>query len=92
MPKSPRAPLHLPPATAAAIGALGADQAVACLHRKESLRAWAQRMGVSVPTLQRLEAGDPSVAIGIDATALGLIQRDVNELFRRMVFNILIDN
>jgi hypothetical protein len=33
-------------------------------------------MGVSVPTLQRLEAGDPGVGIGIVATALWLIQRD----------------
>lgn len=33
-------------------------------------------MGVSVPTLQRLEAGDPAVGIGIVATALWLIQRD----------------
>jgi hypothetical protein len=29
-----------------------------------------------VSTLQRLEAGDPSVGIGIVATALWLIQRD----------------
>ncbi|HVQ05947.1 MAG TPA: XRE family transcriptional regulator, partial [Burkholderiaceae bacterium] len=42
----------------------------------ESLRSWAQRLGVTVPTLQRLEAGDPSVGIGIVATALWLIQRD----------------
>jgi hypothetical protein len=33
-------------------------------------------MGVTVSTLQRLEAGDPSVGIGIVATALWLIQRD----------------
>lgn len=33
-------------------------------------------MGVSVATLQRLEAGDPGVGIGIVATALWLIQRD----------------
>ncbi|MEX3930054.1 XRE family transcriptional regulator [Paraburkholderia sp. BR10936] len=33
-------------------------------------------MGITVPTLQRLEAGDPSVGIGIVATALWLIQRD----------------
>ena len=33
-------------------------------------------MGVSVPTLQRLEAGDAGVGIGIVATALWLIQRD----------------
>ena len=31
---------------------------------------------MSIPTLQRLESGDPSVAIGIVATALWLIQRD----------------
>ncbi|CAL8473575.1 protein of unknown function [Caballeronia sp. S22] len=32
--------------------------------------------GVIVPTLQRLESGDPSVGIGIVATALWLIRRD----------------
>jgi transcriptional regulator with XRE-family HTH domain len=76
MPKAPRALVQLPPATAAAIEKLGADLAVARLRRKESLKTWAQRMGVSVPTLQRLEAGDPGVGIGIVATALWLIQRD----------------
>lgn len=49
---------------------------MARLRRKESLRSWAKRMGVSIPTLQRLEAGDPGVSIGIVATALWLIQRD----------------
>ncbi|MDD2991501.1 MAG: XRE family transcriptional regulator [Zoogloea sp.] len=76
MPKTARALLQLPPATAAAIEKLGADLAVARLRRKESLKTWAKRMGVSVPTLQRLEAGDPAVGIGIVATALWLIQRD----------------
>lgn len=76
MPKIARALLHLPPATAAAIEKLGADLAVARLRRKESLKTWAKRMGVSVPTLQRLEAGDPGVGIGIVATALWLIKRD----------------
>jgi transcriptional regulator with XRE-family HTH domain len=76
MPKTARALLQLPPATTAALEKLGADLAVARLRRKESLKTWAQRMGVSVPTLQRLEAGDPAVGIGIVATALWLIQRD----------------
>ncbi len=76
MPKTARALLQLPPATAAAIEKLGADLAVARLRRKESLKTWAKRMGVSVPTLQRLEAGGPSVGIGIVATALWLIKRD----------------
>jgi hypothetical protein len=76
MPKTARALLQLPPATSAAIEKLGADLAVARLRRKESLKSWAQRMGVSVPTLQRLEAGDPAVGLGIVATALWLIKRD----------------
>jgi hypothetical protein len=76
MPRTARALQQLPPATLAAIEKLGADLAVARLRRKESLKTWAQRMGVSVPTLQRLEAGDPGVGIGIVATALWLIQRD----------------
>jgi transcriptional regulator with XRE-family HTH domain len=49
---------------------------VARLRRKESLKTWAKRMGVSVPTLQRLESGDPGVGIGIVATALWLLNRD----------------
>ncbi len=76
MPKTARALLQLPPATAGAIEKLGADLAVARLRRRESLRSWAQRLGVTVSTLQRIEAGDPSVGIGIVATALWLIKRD----------------
>lgn len=68
--------MRLPPATAGSIAKLGADLAVARLRRKESLRSWAHRLGVTVSTLQRLEAGDPSVGIGIVASALWLIQRD----------------
>lgn len=33
-------------------------------------------MGVSVPTLLRMESGDPGVGIGIYATALWLVGRD----------------
>jgi hypothetical protein len=76
MPKTARALRQLPPATAGAIEKLGADLAVARLRRRESLRSWAQRLGVTVSTLQRLEAGHPSVGIGIVATALWLIKRD----------------
>lgn len=76
MPKTAKAILQLPPSTTAAIEKLGLDLAVARLRRKESLRSWAKRLGVSVPTLQRLEAGDPGVGIGIVATALWLIRRD----------------
>jgi len=76
MPPRPRAIWQLPPSTQSALEKLGADLAVARLRRKESLKVWAGRMGVSIPTLQRLEAGDPTVSVGILATALWLLRRD----------------
>jgi len=76
MPKSSKAIRQLPPTTLGALCKLGADLAVARLRRKESLRTWAKRLGVTISTLQRLEAGDPSVSIGIVANALWLINRD----------------
>jgi transcriptional regulator with XRE-family HTH domain len=74
--KASNAADRLPPATRAAIEKLGADLAVARLRRGESQRTWAKRMGVSTPTLQRLEAGDPGISLGILATALFLINKD----------------
>src|SRR5262245_54313262 len=76
MPKTSRALIQMPSATVAALEKLGADLAVARLRRGESLKTWASRLGVTVPTLLRLEAGDPGVGIGILATALWLIGRD----------------
>lgn len=76
MQKSVKAIRQLPPATLGALQKLGANLAVARLRRKESLRTWAKRLGVTLSTLQRLEAGDPTVSIGIVATALWLINRD----------------
>lgn len=76
MPKTPRAVSQMPPSTVAALEKLGADLAVARLRRQESLKTWATRLGVTVPTLMRLEAGDPGVGLGILATALWLIGRD----------------
>jgi len=81
MPKTSRAIVQMPPATATALEKLGADLAVARLRRRESLKTWAKRLGVTIPTLVRLEAGDPGVGIGILATALWLIGRD-SELVR----------
>ena len=76
MPKAPVAITRLPPATRSALERLGADLAVARLRRKQSLVSWASRLGVSVPTLMRMESGEPGVGIGIYATALWLIGRD----------------
>ena len=76
MTKASFALTQMPPSTVAALEQLGADLAVARLRRKESLKTWAKRMGVSVPTLLRLEAGEPTVSLGVLATALWLIGRD----------------
>ena len=76
MTKASSALTQMPPSTVAALTQLGADLAVARLRRKESLKTWAKRIGVSVPTLLRLEAGEPSVSLGVLATALWLIGRD----------------
>ena len=76
MTKASPALIQMPPSTVAALQQLGADLAVARLRRKESLKTWAKRIGVSVPTLLRLEAGEPGVSLGVLATALWLIGRD----------------
>jgi hypothetical protein len=76
MSKRSAAAHRLPPATLDALAKLGADLAVARLRRKESLASWSARMGVSVPTVMNMEAGEPGVSMGIYLTALWLIGRD----------------
>jgi len=75
MPRVPEALVTLPPAAADALRRLGENIAIARVRRKESQRVWAKRLGVSIPTLIRLEQGDPGVSIGILATALWMIGR-----------------
>ncbi|TLY65070.1 MAG: XRE family transcriptional regulator [Gammaproteobacteria bacterium] len=65
----------MPPAAAQALRALGENLAIARVRRRESQRAWAKRLGCSVPTLIRMERGDPGVGAGIYTTALWLIGR-----------------
>jgi transcriptional regulator with XRE-family HTH domain len=75
MPKSSPSLRILPPAAAQALKALGENLAIARLRRHETQKAWAKRFGISVPTLIRMEQGDPKVGVGIYATALWLIGR-----------------
>lgn len=75
MPKNTRSLATLPPAAAQALRGLGENLAIARLRRRESQREWAGRLGCSVPTLIRLERGDPAVGAGLYATALWLIGR-----------------
>lgn len=75
MPKQPQALVQMPAGVRAALTELGEHLAIARKRRKQSMKAWARRLGVSEPTLARMERGDPSVAMGIYATALWLIGR-----------------
>ena len=65
----------LPPIVRASLRQLGENLSIARLRRRESRRVWAERLGVSIPTLIRLEKGDPGVGIGIVATAVWLMGR-----------------
>jgi hypothetical protein len=81
MPKQSQALLNLTPATLSAIETMGSHLALARVRRKESLATRAKRVGVSVPTLVKMDNGDPTVSLGAYAQALWLIGRD-SELAR----------
>jgi len=63
----------LPPAALQALQTLGENLAIARTRRRESQRNWARRLGISVPTLIRMERGDPTVSAGTYVTALWLM-------------------
>ncbi len=59
----------LPPPSRQALKTLGHDIAVARKRRRIPQQLLADRMLVSRQTVQRLEAGDPSVSLGVLASA-----------------------
>ncbi|MEY2683793.1 MAG: hypothetical protein RJA09_937 [Pseudomonadota bacterium] len=63
----------MPPLVLAQLRTLGENLTLARKRRRETRKAWAQRIGVTEPTLVRMEAGDPSVSVGTYATALWLV-------------------
>ncbi len=78
MAKASLANKALPVSAIKALQSLGRDIARARTRRRISQRLLAQRMIVSLATLQRLEHGDRGVGLGVLATALwalGLIDR-----------------
>jgi len=54
---------------------LGARLRTERLRRNETQAVFAARIGVSVPTLRKMESGDPTVLIGYWSTALDVIDR-----------------
>ena len=75
MPKSTNASQSMPSSAAKALQDFAADLKLARQRRKVSLKEWAQRLDVSVPTLMRMEAGDPRVAVAVYVTALWMMNR-----------------
>jgi hypothetical protein len=78
MPKASLATKALPGPAAKAIELLARDIATARARRRIPQRLLAQRMMVSLDTVQRLEHADAGVSLGVVATALwalGLIDR-----------------
>lgn len=78
MSRASKAASGLPPQSQRAIAQLGKDISIARRRRKLPQRLMAERMLVSVQTLQRLEAGDPTVGLAVLASALhvfGMTQR-----------------
>jgi hypothetical protein len=78
MAKASRSNKALPASAAKAIDVFAGDIAIARKRRRTPQRLLAQRMMVSLDTLQRLERGDAGVSLGVVATplwALGMIYR-----------------
>ena len=61
--------------TTSALGSLGQRLRQERLKRNESQATFAARMGVSIPTLRKMEAGDSTVQIGHWAAALDILNR-----------------
>lgn len=58
--------------------ALGARLREERLRRNETQALFAARVGVSVPTLRKMEAGDPRVLIGSWSRALDIVDRSAD--------------
>lgn len=73
MSKATRSSKSLPLAVTNQLKKLAQDISLARKRRRLSMKNMAERMMVSLETVQRLEKGNPSVGIGIIATALWVL-------------------
>src|ERR1700688_510688 len=64
---------NLPFPVAEMLPRLGAAIRTARIRRRKTAAELARRLGVSLPTLRKLEAGDPGVSLGTLVTALWLL-------------------
>lgn len=75
MPKQNTAPDQFPHAVLEQITQLGQHIALARKRRGESQAQWAKRLGVSQPTMARIERGDPAVSMAFYVMAMWLINQ-----------------
>lgn len=75
MPKQNTAPADYPQAVIHQIQQLAQNIVIARKRRKETQVQWAQRLGVSQPTMARIERGDPSVSMASYVMCMWLINQ-----------------
>lgn len=73
MPKQNISPADYPQAVLQQIALLGQHIAIARKRRGETQGQWARRLGVSQPTMARIERGDPSVAMASYVMCMWLV-------------------
>lgn len=73
MPAQTTKPSDYPQAIVQQIGLLAQNIVIARKRRKETQAQWAKRLGVSQPTMARIERGDPSVAMASYVMCMWLI-------------------
>ena len=73
MPVQKTKPSDYPQAVIQQIELLAQNIVVARKRRKETQAQWARRLGVSQPTMARIEKGDPSVAMASYVMCMWLI-------------------
>ncbi len=76
MPRQNTPPADYPQAVLQQIGQLARHIAIARKRRGETQAQWARKLGVSQPTMARIERGDPSVAMASYVMCMWLIQPD----------------
>ncbi len=75
MPVQNTKPADYPQAVLQQIELLAQNIVIARKRRKETQAQWAQRLGVSQPTMARIERGDPSVAMASYVMCMWLINQ-----------------
>lgn len=75
MPRQNTAPSDFPQAVLQQIAQLGQNIAIARKRRGESQAQWAKKLGVSQPTMARIERGDPAVSMAFYVMSMWLINQ-----------------